>query len=110
MKKLIKAVAAKAIYTSRVVTHRVFETVKPSEASIAEYRKDPEAYQQKRLGAFIDVHSNFGFYSFGCYVISGRNRKVAQTVALTGLVISLTHVYDLANVRYHANKLDHSAE
>lgn len=110
MKTLIKGLVAASNNTARKLVTRVYETVSPSEASIAEYRKDPEAYKQKRLKAFTDVHSNFGYASFASYVVSGRNRKIAQTVALTGLVVSLTHIYDLAAVSYHANKLNHPTD
>ena len=109
MKTLIKGLVAANNTARKLVTH-VYETVSPSEVSIAEYRKDPEAYKQKRLKAFTDVHANFGYVSFASYVVSGCNRKIAQTVALTGLAVSLTHIYDLAAVSYHANKTNHLAD
>ena len=110
MKTLIKGLVAASNNTARKLLTHVYETVSPSETSIAEYRKDPEAYKQKRLKAFTDVHGNFGYASFASYVVSGRNRKIAQTVALTGLAVSLTHIYDLAAVSYHANKLNHPTD
>lgn len=110
MKTLIKGLVAATNNTARAMVARVYEAVTPAETSIEEYRKDPGAYEQKRLKAFVDVHSNFGYASFVSYAITGRNRKVAQTVALTGLAVSLTHIYDLAAVRYHANKLNHPTD
>lgn len=106
MKTLIKGLVAASNNTARKLVTHVYETVSPSETSIAEYRKDPEAYKEKCLKAFTDVHSKFGYASLASYVITGRNRKVAQTVALTGLVVSLTHLYDLGAVSYHASKLN----
>ena len=110
MKTLIKALVAATNNTARTMVARVYETVTPSEASIVEYCKDPEAYKQKRLKAFTEVLSTFGYASFVSYAISGSDRKVAQTVALSGLAISLTHLYDLGAVSYHANKLNHPTD
>ena len=49
MKTLIKGLVAATNNTARTMVARVYETVTPAETSIEEYRKDPEAYKQKRL-------------------------------------------------------------
>ncbi len=47
MKTLIKGLVAASNNTARKLVTHVYETVSPSEASIAEYRKDPRSVQTK---------------------------------------------------------------